>query len=112
MYTHKQVMTCVLVDDCIPSDVVPPVRTEHECSEYPTAMHGYPSALESGFRTDVHEMPIQSRDRSRLFRSQLISTARSAGETGPPAPGVKPENPGHMTWPKTKTKEYKEVSCH
>ena len=84
-------MTCVHVDDCIPTDVVHPVRTEHERIEYPTAMHGYPSALESAFRTYVQELPMWSRDRSRLFRNQLISTARSAGETGPPVPGVKPE---------------------
>ena len=112
MYTHKQAMSFVHVDERIPADALHPVRTEHESSEYPTAMHGYPSALESGFRTYLQVLPMRSRDRSRLFRNQLISTARSAGETGPPVPGVKPENLGHMTWPKTKTKEYKEVSCH
>ena len=91
MYTHKQAMSCVHVDDCIPTDVVHPVRTEHESSEYPTALHGYPSALESGFRTYVQGLLTWSRDRSRLFKNQPFSTARSAGETGPPVPGVKPE---------------------
>ena len=91
MYTHKQAMSCVHVDDCIPTDVVHPVRTEHENSEYTTALHGYPSALESGFRTYVQGLLTWSRDRSRLFKNQPFSTARSAGETGPPVLGVKPE---------------------
>ena len=60
MYTHKQAIACVHVDDCIPTDVVHPVRTEQECSEYPTAMHGYPSLLHSGSRTYVQELPMRA----------------------------------------------------
>ena len=85
MYTHKQVMTCVHVD-CIPTDVVHPVRTERGCSEYPAAMHGYPSALESGFRTYVQELPMWSRDRSRLFE---INHFQPQGVRAKPASGAR-----------------------
>ena len=112
MYTHKQAIACVHVDDCIPTVVVHPVRTEHERSEYSTAMYGYQSLLETGLHTYVLGLPMRSRDRSRLLMNQNLSTARSAGETGPPAPGVKPEKQGRKTWPQVKTTKYKEVSCH
>ena len=103
MYTHKQAIACVHVDDCIRVGSLHAVRTEHESSEYPTAMHVTHLHSKAGPAPTCKVLLMRSRDCNHACLTTFNRKA-SAGETGPPVPGVKPENVRHMTWPKTKLK--------
>ena len=112
MYTHKQAFTCVHVRDCIPLSASWLVHTVQVRGTLPMGVVERKTAHR--YVSDGQDLGhFGSRCDSTLLRNATpLSTARSAGETGFLAPGVKPEKQGRKTWPQVKTTKYKEVSCH